>query len=213
MAELLVDAQGTPAAPAAGQSIIYPLSSAVANLKRWSMTDENGKDLTFPAITNASVATQAYTTSEIYLTGSSLHVPPQGLQVGTTCRWRIVATKTAGTGALIWRVRIGTAGSTADAEIINLTQVSAPTSATDTAFVDIEFTVRTNGAAATSRGAVRLNHVLATTGFSSLGTNVQQAAGTAFDSTIGSLIVGVTFNAQTAGAGNVELVDAEMVGV
>jgi hypothetical protein len=162
-------------------------------------------------VRNASVATQAYTTAEIYMTGSALIIPSHLLVIGATLRWRVVATKTAGTGALIWRVRIGTLGTTGDAEILNFTQVSAPTSATDTAFVDIEMVIRTLGAAATSRGGLRLNHVLDVTGFSQLRANVQQVAGSTFDSGAASLIAGVTFNAQTAGAGNIEIVTGELV--
>lgn len=207
MADVLLDNQSAPVTPSAGTSVLYFDSTS----KLLTAKNDTGKAITVSGVFNASVAAQAYTTSEIYLTGSALAIPSHGLQIGAVLRWRIVATKTAGTGALIWRVRIGTLGTTGDAEIINLTQVSAPTSAADTAFVDIEMIIRTVGAAATSRGAVRLNHVLDVTGFSQLRANVQQVAGTTFDSTTAALIVGVTFNHQTAGAGNIEMVAAELI--
>lgn len=206
MPDILLDTQAVPTAPAASKGLLY-----FDNVSNVVTSVTSVKSQSVGGVRNASVATQAYSTAEIYLTGSNLAIPSHKLQVGATFRWRVVLTKTAGTGALLWRIRIGTLGTTGDAEIILFTQASAPTSATDTAKVDIDFIIRTIGAAATSQGGLRLNHVLAATGFSQLTTNVQQGAGTTFDSTTAALIAGITFNAQTAGAGNIELVGAELI--
>jgi hypothetical protein len=45
-----------------------------------------------------------------------------------------------------------------------------------------------------------MTHVLAITGFSTLGANVQQVASSSFDTTATSLIIGISFNHGTAGA-------------
>jgi len=205
MSDILLDTQAAPSAPSANKGLLYFDSTSNVLTARTSI-----KPMSVGAVRNASVAAQAFTTAEIYLTGSSLAIPSHLLAIGATLRWRIVATKTAGTGALIWRVRIGTLGTTGDAEVLNFTQVSAPTSATDTAFVNIEMVIRTIGAAATSQGGLRLNHVLDVTGWSQLRANVQQVAGSTFNSTTAALIAGVTFNHQTAGAGNIEIVTGEL---
>lgn len=209
MAELLIDTQGAPAAPASGKLLIYPTTSTLQLTTR----DTNGKTLSLPGVRNTSVAAQAYTTTEIYLTGSALAIPAHLLQVGTTLIWDIILTKTAGTAIPVFIVRIGTAGTTSDAAIATFTGFVGPTSATDTAWVRISHIIRTTGASATSQAAIRMNHALASTGFSNLTTAVQQVAGTTFNSTTASLIAGVTFNHSTAGAGNIELVTGELMGI
>jgi hypothetical protein len=206
MADILVDQQGAPTAPASNTSLIY-----VDNVSQLLTTRTSVKPLTVGGVRNSSTSTQAYTTAEIYLAGSSLAIPSHLIVVGATFRWRVVLTKTAGTGVLVWKIYVGTLGTTGDAVICTFTQVSVPTSATDTAFVDVEWIIRTIGAAATSTAGLRLNHVLAVTGFSQLGTNVQMVAGTTFNSTTAALIAGLSFSHGTAGAGNIETVSAEMV--
>jgi hypothetical protein len=133
------------------------------------------------------------------------------MQAGATFRWRVVLTKTAGTGALVWIIRVGTAGTTSDTARVTFTQASAPTSVTDAAFVNVEAVLRNAGAAGVLAAGLRLSHVLAITGFSQLGTNVQQVSSAGFDTTVAGTIVGLTFNHQTAGAGSIEVVTAELV--
>jgi hypothetical protein len=206
MARILLDEENAPAAPAAGKSYMYP--DAVTD----SMAERSStRARIIGAVRNQSVAAQAYTTAEIYLTGSSLIVPTHLLQAGATCRWRVVLTKTAGTAAPVFIIRVGTAGTTSDAAIVSFTGFATPSSATDTAFVDIEWILRTTGASATSEGVIRMNHALAATGFSNLTMAVERKDGTTFNSAAASLIVGATFNHSTAGAGNIEMVTAELV--
>lgn len=206
MSEILLDTQSVPSAPSAGQDLLYP--DSISNV----LTERNNvRPRVVGGVRNGSTAAQAYTTSEIYLTGSALTVPSHLMQAKMIARWRVILTKTAGTGVLLWRIRIGTAGTTADTERILFTQVSVPTSAADTAFVDVEMIVRSIGAAGTIAAGLRLNHVLAATGFSQLTTNVQFVASAAFDTTVAALIIGLTFNHGTAGAGNIEVVTAELV--
>lgn len=206
MSDILLDQQANPAAPAAGTGLLYFDTTTKLLTARTSVNP-----VTVGGVRNASVSTQAYTTAEIYLAGSALVIPSHLLVAGATCRWRVVLTKTAGTGVLVWKIYVGTNGTTSDATIVTFTQVSVPTSATDTAWVDIEWVVRTIGGAATSTAGLRLNHVLATTGFSQLGTNVQMVAGSTFNAGAASLIAGISFAHGTAGAGNIEVVTAELV--
>jgi hypothetical protein len=206
MADILLDQQTVPTAPAAGTGLLYFDSTSKLLTARTSVAP-----VTVGAVRNASLAQQAYTTSEIYLTGSALTIPSHLMQAGAIFRWRVVLTKTAGTGSLVWIIRIGTLGTTGDAAIITFTQASAPTSATDTAFVEVEAILRNTGASGILAGGLLLTHVLAVTGFSQLGTNVQQVTSSGFNTTTASLIAGLTFNASTAGAGNIETVSAELL--
>ena len=206
MADILLDNQSAPSAPSSGQTVIWS-----DNVSKTLMARNDVKPSTVGGVRNASTSTQAFTTSEIYLAGSALVVPSHLMQVGATFHWHVVLTKTAGTGALLWRIRVGTNGTTADTERILFTQASVPTSATDAAFVHVVAILRSAGASGVLAGGLRLNHVLAATGFSQLTTNVQQVTSSGFDTQVANLIVGLTFNHQTAGAGNIELVTAELV--
>lgn len=207
MARQDFDTQAPPSTPASNVVSLYPDSVS----KSMTQKTDSGKATTLAGILNASVAAQAYTTTEIYLTGSNLSVPGHLIQVGSIFRWRIVLTKTAGTAAPVFIVRVGTLGTTSDAAIVTFTGFVTPSSNTDTAWVDIEFVVRTIGAAATSEGAIRMNHALAATGFSNLTMAAQRVDGTTFNSTTAALIAGVTFNHSTAGAGNIEMVTSELI--
>jgi hypothetical protein len=205
MADIVLDNEAAPSAPASGKVILYNDSVSLVPAFRTS-----AKAASF-GVRNASVAVQAYTTAEIYLTGSALTIPSHLLQVGTTLRWRGVLTKTAGTAAPVFIIRLGTAGTTSDTARHTFTGFATPSSATDTAWVDIEMIVRTIGAAATSVGSIRMAHQLAATGFANLDHAVQTVSTGTFDSTVAALIAGVTFNHSTAGAGNIEQVTAELV--
>ena len=135
-----------------------------------------------------------------YATGSSISVPTGKLRAGSWFRWTLVGTKTAaGTAARSILVKIGTNGSTADATIVTLTS-GTPTAAADTGVWHVTFVVRTIGAAATSHGAYGGFHQLSTTGLFPNETEVIQAAGSTFDSTTASLIVGLAI---TTGASEV----------
>jgi len=147
---------------------------------------------------NQSVANQAPGAgATTYLTNSNIAVPVGKLRAGTVFRWTLIFTKTAaGTAARSHLIKVGTAGTTADATIATLTS-GTPTAAVDTGIQVITFIVRTIGASATSHGASFASHQLSTTGLFPNETEVLQGAGTAFDSTVANLIVGL---AVTAGA-------------
>ena len=210
MSEVLLDSQAVPTNPSAGQVLIYPATST----KRLTTSDENGKDLTSPPLTNANTADVSAPSVDTYVTNSNLAIPAHLLQVGTTFRWRFYITKTAaGVATPIWVVRVGTLGTTGDAARLTFTQVALQTAAVDAAVVEIDAVLRNTGAAGVLAGGLRMNHVLAATGFSTLTMNVQQVTSAGFDTTVASTIVGVSVNPGALGVWTIQVVSAELLGV
>lgn len=207
MADVLLDNEATPSAPAAGKVLIYNDSVSLTPTFRTS-----ARVASIGGIRNANTSAQAYTTADVYIAGSALAIPGHLMQVGARFRWRFGLSKTAGTGSQVFIVRVGTAGSTADTARVTFTQVAAGTSVTDTEVVEISAVVRSIGASGVLSGVLSMTHVLATTGFSTLGSNVMAVTSAGFDTTLAALIVGVSFNHGTAGAGNIEFATAEFDG-
>jgi hypothetical protein len=207
MADILIDTQTPPAAPAAGSGLLYIDSLT----KQGAIRNDTGRVFSLPgAIQNQNVADQALAAADTYVTGSNLAIPAHLLQVGTKFRWRFVLTKTAaGVAAPVWIVRVGVAGTVADAAILTFTQVALQTAAIDAATVDITAVLRNVGAAGVLAGGLRMNHVLAATGFSTLTMNVQQVTSAGFVTTVANSIVGVSANGGAASAWTVQVVDAE----
>lgn len=202
---MLLDTQGTPTTPASGQAVLFPDSVT----KRWSSRDDTGRVLTFPGLRNWNTADVVASAADTYLTGSRLDVPPHGLQIGTTFKWRFFMTKTAaGTVAPIWRVRVGTLGTTSDAAILTFTG-PVQTAAVDTGYVEITAILRSIGAAGVLAGGLNLAHNLATTGFANIGSPTLQATSAGFDTTFANLLVGVSVNPGTAGIWTHALVKSE----
>jgi hypothetical protein len=206
MADLLLDTEVAPSTPASGTMVLYPETTTLQYVSK----DTNGRYKTLGPITNFSTGAQAYTTAEVYVTGSALTVPAHLLVAGARFRWRCVLSKTAGTGTPVWKLYKGTLGTTGDTAIATLTQAASGTSVTDTAVWEIEAVLRNTGASGVMLFSLWMTHVLAITGFSTLGANVQQVASSSFDTTATSLIIGISFNHGTAGAGNIEQVTAEL---
>jgi hypothetical protein len=207
IADVLLDTEAAPASPAVGTMVLFPETTTLQYVSK----DSNGRYQTLGPVANYSTTAQAYTTTEIYLAGSALTVPVHLLQAGAICRWRVVASKTAGTGAPVWKLYKGTLGTTSDTAIATLTQASAPTSVADTAVYDIEAVLRNVGASGVMLFSLYMTHVLQITGFSQVPANVQFVASSSFDTTAASLIIGISANFSTAGAGNIEQVTAELV--
>jgi hypothetical protein len=135
--------------------------------------------------------------STVYLTDSSISIPALKLRAGSSFRWDLDLSKTAaGVAARSMLIKVGTAGTTADATIATLTN-GTPTGVADEGYYRILFTIRTIGAAATSRASSLGTHNLSTTGLLPNETEYKRVAGTTFDSTVANLIVGL---AVTTGA-------------
>jgi hypothetical protein len=207
MADIVLDTESTPASPSAGSMILYPETTTLQIVSK----DSTGRMQTLGPIANQSTAAQAYTTSEIYIAGSALTVPVHLLQVGARCRWRVVVSKTNGTAAPVWKLYKGTLGTTGDTAIATLTQASAPTGVADTAVWDIEAVLRNTGASGVMLFSLSMIHALAATGFSQVAGNAQFVASSSFDTTAASLIIGISANFSTAGAGNIEQITSELV--
>lgn len=205
MAELLFDLQGAPATPAAGAGFLFPHTSS----KQWATKDENGRVLTLPGIRNQNTADVVANAADTYLTGSSLPVPSHLLQAGTTFYWRFVATKSgAGIAPPVWSVRIGTAGSVADTARLTFTG-PAQTGVIDTAVIEIFAVLRNTGAAGVLAGGLMLTHNLAATGFANIANPTLQVTSAGFDTTVASLIAGVSVNPGASGVWTHQIVQGE----
>lgn len=210
MADLLLDTQGTPAAPGAGKLIIYPDSSS----KQLTTRNENGRCFSLDGvIRNWNTADVVANAADTYLAGSSLAVPQHLLQAGATLKWRFAMTKTAaGVATPIWTVRVGTLATIADAARLVFT-APAQTAVVDTGCVDISLILRNTGALGIMAGVLELGHNLAATGFSTLTTPVIQVTSAGFDTTVANLIVGVSCNPGAAGVWTHQMIAAEMSGM
>ena len=212
MADIVLDNQVVPGTPAAGKTILFMHSVS----KTMGVKDDSGRtNMLAGAIRNWNTADVTANAADTYVTGSSLTVPAGLLmQVGTAWRWRISMTKTgAGVAAPVWIIRVGTAGTTADTARVTFTQVALQTAVIDAGVVDITAILRNVGAAGVMAGALRMNHVLAITGFSTLSTNVQQVTSAGFDTTVASSIIGLSVNPGAAGVWTLQVVDSEMVNI
>ena len=86
--------------------------------------DDDGHDRI--AAKTASTGQQTGFSSDTYLTGSAIVIPPVGMVVGQLYQWQVGIEKTAaGTAAIVCTVRLGTAATTADTSRAALTQTVA----------------------------------------------------------------------------------------
>jgi hypothetical protein len=162
-------------------------------------------------IRNASTADQTISAATAYVTNSNLAVPAGKVRIGTVFRWRLAITKTAAgtTAGCVVIVKLGTAGTTADTSVLTFT-FGTPTAAVDTAFIDVEVTVRGPlSASGILAGIARMTHNLAATGFSTLPGEAISVVSGVFDVTTANLIAGLTITTTTASAWTVKQVTAE----
>lgn len=163
--------------------------------------------------TNRSVSSQAFTTSDVYITGSNISIPAGGPYVGTIYHLVFDIVKSAGTGSPVITIRYGTAGTTGDTSRCAFT-FGVGTSVADTAVWDIFCNFRTVGSSTTAviQGNAALTCNLPTTGFGGT-TSIKtvQTTGGGFDSTVSSSIIGASFNGSTAFSGTMQLVRAELI--
>jgi hypothetical protein len=212
MSDLLIDNQTIAPTPASGKLAVFGESST----KRLVTRDDSGRtNVLSGAVRNWSTADVVATGADTYLTGSGLVVPVGlVLQVGVTFRWNFFMTKSAaGTAAPVWNIRVGTAGTTGDTARVTFTQVAAQTAVADTGWVEINGIIRSVGASGVLIAGLSLGHVLATTGFSTLGANVMQVLSGGFDTTVANLIVGVSVNPGASGVWTHQLISAEMLNI
>jgi len=149
--------------------------------------------------------------ADTYVTGSLITITAGDLIVGARYAFRFTIAKTAaGVAAPVFIVRLGTLGTTGDAAILTFTLV-AGTAVVDTAYVDIDFVVRTASATGVIAGRLLLNKNLSTTGFTNTGGQVlvgSQTVSATFNTTTVTKI-GVSFNGGTSFAGTASTASAD----
>lgn len=163
---------------------------------------------------NLSHANQAFTAATLTsVSGSVMLVPPQAFQVGTTFRWRVHLNKTAaGIAARVFHVRVGTAGTTADAIVQTFTS-GVPTAALDSGYIEIEYVITATGASATGTGASLLMHN-GVAGLAAVANPFIAGVPTAFNSSSsGFLYIGLTLTTGAAEVVNSNYVTADLVRV
>ena len=160
-----------------------------------SSTDWNTFNNKTRVLYNAAIAPQAVSgNAEAYLTNSNISTTT--IKAGTTITWVISCTKTnAGTAQPVWRVKFGTASSTADSTLITFTGL-AQTAAIDTALITIQCVFRSvgSGVSAILSGHYNLTHNLATTGFATLAANNIAGLSGGFNSTTANSFLGISVN-------------------
>lgn len=192
MGKILIDAEGNPATPAAGKARLLVNTTS----KRLTCIDDTGRAATVEGLFNSSTANQTGFTSDTYLTGSSISIPPALLRVGTTYYCAFDMAKTGGTGAPTPIIRFGTNGTTADTARLTFT-FGAGTAVADTGIFEVWAHVRTSGASGVMVGMCRCTHHLAATGLTNTGasgTGIILVTSGSFDMTVASSIIGISFN-------------------
>ena len=207
MADILLDEQGFPSTPSAGQGLWWHDSSN----SRPCYRDDSG--IYYGGITKAITAQIASHSADTYY-GLGLQLPSFSMQAGMSFVWEFEVSKgAAGTTAPIYQLRIGAAQAVADTSRLSLTG-PAQTAAADTAIVIVSATCRNVGAAAVLRGSVWLQHNLAATGFANTGpAGFAFVAGSSagFDNTaLQGQYIGLSVNPGTSGAWVVERATATM---
>lgn len=161
--------------------------------------------------TNASTAAQgAGFASDTYLTGSAITFP-DAPAVGTTYEAYFDVTKTAaGTATPIIKVRIGTAGTTADTAICTFT-FGAGTAVADVAQIQVICTFRAvgSGTSAVLQGICAATTNLTTTGWSKAKKTVLSTS-SGFNSTTAGIIIGMSYNGGASASHTVQLVRSKL---
>jgi hypothetical protein len=165
---------------------------------------------------NSSVTSQAtFSTSDLYVTNSNVTVAAGDFKAKGQYRCLFDMTKSAGTGAIVISVRVGTAGAIGDTAILTFT-FGAGTSVADTGTFEIIATWRTvgSGTSAVMQGVCRAQKNAATTTglWNNTGTDLVIVAATSsgFNSSTATNI-GVSFNGSTAFAGTSTLCQSTLI--
>jgi hypothetical protein len=165
---------------------------------------------------NSSVTSQAtFSTADLYVTNSNVVVAAGDFKAKGQYRCVFDMTKSAGTGAIVISVRVGTLGTTGDPAILTFT-FGAGTAIADTGTFEIIATWRTvgSGTSAVMQGVCRAQKNAATTTglWNNAGTDLVIVAATSsgFASNTATN-VGISFNGSTAFAGTSTLCQATLI--
>lgn len=180
-------------------------------------TGPSNARFTFQALhqmyTNQSVtSTAGGFATDTYLSGSTVSFPTGSPYIGTTYKLTFSVTKTAvGTAAPVVIVRVGTAGTTADAATLTFT-FGVGTAVADTGIFEAICTFRSIGATTTAvlQGMCGVK-CLPTSGISSTIKAVAVTSAGFDSSTTANLKIGASYNGGTSAVHTVSLVRAELV--
>jgi len=166
-------------------------------------------------IANGSVTDQTGFATDTYVTRSGLVVVGSRLQAGAWMRWVFNVEKTAaGVATAAVTLRMGTAGTTADAAICTFNFASAGTAATDKGRLEViaNFNSVGSGTSAVVEGNLFLIKQNSNTGFVSAGSVLMApitVTSSGFNSTTVTNI-GLSLNAGTSASWTVRTVQAEI---
>lgn len=198
MGKLLFDEEGFPSTPASGKMYGWPDSSNSV----WTYKNDAG--LYVGELKNSKTAQIASHSADTYYLGMQL--PSFSMQAGMVFEWYFPVTKTAGTAAPAYTIRIGANQTTADTARLTINGPNQ-TAVADTGFVRVMVTCRNVGAAGVLQGMVWLQHNLAATGLANTpaGFSLVQGTSAAFDnSALQGQFIGLSVNPGTSGAWVVE---------
>lgn len=161
---------------------------------------------------NGSTANQTIpANADTLLNGSTVAFPTGTIKAGTIYRCKFNVAKTnAGTASPVINVRVGTAGTAADAARVALT-FAAQTAAIDEGIVEVDCLFRTSGATAQLQAVGRIGHRLATTGLSTSNESVVTNTNAGFDVTTAGLKFSLSINTGASAAWTINFLSAEIV--
>lgn len=194
MADVFMAEQSGPSTPSSGNIILYGDSS---NSQFYQKNDAGLYQGDWSKAITAQIASHS---ADTYYTG--IQLPSFSMQAGMCFMWEFVATKTAGTTAPVYTIRIGNNQTTADTSRLAITG-AAQTAVADTAFVKIMVTCRSVGVTGVLQGLIWLQHNLAATGFANTpaGFNLVEGTSAGFDNTaLGGQFIGLSVNPGASGA-------------
>lgn len=194
MADIFIAEQSGPTTPSSGNHILFADSS---NSQFYQKNDSGLYQGDWSKAISAQIASHS---ADTYYNG--LQLPSWSMQAGTVFMWEFVATKTAGTTAPVFTIRVGNNQTTADTSRLAIT-LGVQTAVADTAFVKVLVTCRSVGVSGVLQGLVWLQHNLAATGFATTPAGFSLVEGTSagFDNTaLGGQFIGLSVNPGASGA-------------
>jgi hypothetical protein len=204
MADILLDQQGPPASPSAGQSVVYVDSYSFDLKTKDSLGFVRGFQSNFSLGAQSPAAA-----TRTYLDGSAIEIPVSKLQIGTSFRWDFNITKTAaGIAASTFDVCVGVLGTTGDAARLSFTK-PAGTAVVDQGTVSINVLCRGPiSATGVIVGQFTMVHNLAATGHAIIPCVCVNTVSAAFDLTVAQLIFGVCLTSGAADAITIQQLQA-----
>ena len=206
MSDILLDEQSVPSAPSSGQGVVFIDNATARAAQRTSALSR----LLGPLL-EGSTADQLLGTGDTYVTGSRVLVPSFGLLVGARYVVELSLSKTgAGTAAPVWTVRMGTAGTTADASQWTHTGV-AQTAVAETGYYKFMGVIRSIGGSGVMQGSLKCVRTGGTAATGLASVPLAQVTGAAADKAWASgQGIGLSINAGGSSAWTVTQVRARL---